>query len=374
MNNWQDEFPQAPNLCYLNHAAVAPWPQRTRDAVSQFAEENVIHGARYYPRWNLVDQRLRAQLRALINAPSADDISLLKNTSEGLSVIAQGLTWHPGDRIVVSNQEFPSNRIPWEALAPLGVDVDAVDLSSDDPEANLINALTPNVKLLSISSVQYGTGLRVDLERLGNACKDRGILFCVDAIQSLGVIPMDVTQIHADFVVADGHKWMLGPEGLALFYCRAALREQLILRQHGWHMIDRAGDYSQTDWQPANDGKRFECGSPNMLCAHALSASLSLILEYGVGNIQRDVEQRIKALENGLRERQLTVITPHSGQRRAGILTFQPAIEAQAAYQQLMEAGVICAPRGGGIRFSPHFYTPFETLDKALDILDEISR
>ena len=123
MNNWQDEFPQAPNLCYLNHAAVAPWPQRTRDAVSQFAEENVIHGARYYPRWNLVDQRLREQLRALINAPSADDISLLKNTSEGLSVIAQGLTWHLGDRIVISNQEFPSNRIPWEALAPQGVDV-----------------------------------------------------------------------------------------------------------------------------------------------------------------------------------------------------------------------------------------------------------
>ena len=374
MNNWQNEFPQAPNLCYLNHAAVGPWPQRTLDAVNQFAQENVTHGARYYPRWNLLDQRLREQLQALINAPSADDISLLKNTSEGLSIIAQGLTWQPKDRVVISNQEFPSNRIPWEALAPLGVEVDAVDLSGEDPEATLIDALTPDVKLLSFSSVQYGTGLRVDLERLGNACKERRVLFCVDAIQSLGVIPMDVAQIHADFVVADGHKWMLGPEGLALFYCRAALREQLVLRQHGWHMIANAGDYSQKGWEPAHDGKRFECGSPNMLCAHALTASLSLILEYGVSNIQNDVEHRIAALEAGLRERQLSIITPREAQRRAGIITFQPIIEAQACYQQLMEAGVICAPRGGGIRFSPHFYTPFETLDKALDILDGISR
>src|SRR5690606_10525724 len=213
MSDWTDEFPQDKDLCYLNHAAVAPWPKRSHDAVVRFAAENVTHGARHYPRWLAIEVHLREQLQRLVNAPSSADISLLKNTSEGLSVIAAGLDWQPGDRVLISNQEFPSNRIPWQALARVGVTVDQADIGGDDPEAALIAAMTPETRLLSISSVQYGTGLRMDLARLGEACRERGILFCVDAIQSLGVLPMDVQAINADFVVADGHKWMLGPEG-----------------------------------------------------------------------------------------------------------------------------------------------------------------
>src|SRR5690606_38732912 len=257
MTDWQHEFPQDEDLCYLNHAAVAPWPKRSHDAVVRFAAESLSHGARHYPRWLATEARLREQLQRLIYAPSSDDTMPLTNTSEGLSVIAAGLEWQPGDRVLISNQEFPSNRIPWQALERHGVSVDQADLSGDDPEGALIAAMTPETRLLSISSVQYGTGLRMDLARLGEACRERGILFCVDAIQSLGVLPMDVQAINADFVVADGHKWMLGPEGLALFYCRAALRPTLTLHQHGWHMVADAGDYSRQDWQPAHDGTRF---------------------------------------------------------------------------------------------------------------------
>lgn len=366
MSDWQDEFPQDEDLCYLNHAAVAPWPKRSHDAVVRFAAENVTHGARHYPRWLATEVRLREQLQRLVNAPSSADISLLKNTSEGLSVIAAGLAWQPGDRVLISNQEFPSNRIPWQALARVGVAVDQADISDDDPEAALIEAMTPQTRLLSISSVQYGTGLRLDLARLGEACRERGILFCVDAIQSLGVLPMDVQAIHADFVVADGHKWMLGPEGLALFYCRAALRPTLTLYQHGWHMVANAGDYSRQDWQPADDGTRFECGSPNLLCAHALSASLSLIEEVGVNRIASQVAGHIDYLAQTLKALDLTVITPTDRARRAGIITFRPGGDSKACWQALMAEGVICAPRGGGIRLSPHFYTPPAVLERAM--------
>lgn len=366
MSDWQDEFPQDEGLCYLNHAAVAPWPKRSHDAVVRFAAENVTHGARHYPRWLAIEVHLREQLQRLVNAPSSADISLLKNTSEGLSVIAAGLDWQPGDRVLISNQEFPSNRIPWQALARVGVTVDQADIGGDDPEAALIAAMTPQTRLLSISSVQYGTGLRMDLARLGEACRERDILFCVDAIQSLGVAPMDVQAINADFVVADGHKWMLGPEGLALFYCRAALRPTLTLHQYGWHMIADAGDYSRQDWQPADDGTRFECGSPNLLCAHALSASLSLIEEVGVSQIASQVGGHIDYLAQALKALDLPVITPTDRARRAGIITFQPSGDSKACWQALMAEGVICAPRGGGIRLSPHFYTPPVVLERAM--------
>ena len=163
---WDAEFPQLNQLCYLNHAAVAPWPKRAAEAVSAFARENLVQGARDYPRWSQAEKHLRRQLQSLLNAASVDDIALVKNTSEALSFVAMGLDWQAGDEIVISDQEFPSNRIVWEALAPQGVRLNQVSLDSPDPEAALISALGPDTRLLSISSVQYGSGLRLDLERL----------------------------------------------------------------------------------------------------------------------------------------------------------------------------------------------------------------
>lgn len=212
--NYHPEFPQEPGLIYLNHAAVAPWPARTAEAVRRFAEENLRVGALHYPRWLETERSLRESLRALLNAASTDDIALLKNTSEALSVVAHGLDWRPGDVVITARQEFPSNRVVWESLREQGVEVRLADLAeADTPEEALIALADERTRLLSISSVQYGTGLRMNLARLGRFCREHGILFCVDAIQSLGGLRMDVQAIQADFVMADGHKWMLGPEG-----------------------------------------------------------------------------------------------------------------------------------------------------------------
>ena len=209
-----DEFSLTPEVIYLNHAAVSPWPSRTAAAVASFAEENRQRGAQHYPQWLVVEQRLRERLQRLIGARSVDEIALLKNTSEGLSVIAHGLDWRVGDNVIIPAQEFPSNRIVWESLAEYGVEVRAVDISTaSDPESALLQQIDARTRLISVSAVQYDTGLRLDLNRLGRACEDAEVLYCVDAIQSLGALPLNVRSIRADFVVADGHKWLLGPEG-----------------------------------------------------------------------------------------------------------------------------------------------------------------
>lgn len=371
---WDDEFPQDPSICYLNHAAVAPWPKRAADAVTAFAQENITRGAEDYPRWIQLEHRLRGQFQTLLNAPSKGDIALVKNTSEALSLVAMGLDWMAGDEILISDQEFPSNRIPWQALEGRGVIVRQVSLDGDNPEAALIAAMGPATRLLSISSVQYASGLRMDLARLGRACRERNILFCVDAIQSLGALPFDVQAIDCDFAMADGHKWLLGPEGLGVFYCRRDARDRLKLLQYGWHMVEAMGDYDREDWMPASTARRFEPGSPNTLAQHALSASLELLLEVGEQRIQEALQQRTAYLLQSLgRLPGVRILSPAAPERRAGIVTFRiEGCDTNQLFAQLKDAGVICAARGGGIRWSPHFYTSQEVLDRALDTLRTI--
>lgn len=376
MTTFLDEFVQAPGLRYLNHAAVAPWPNRAALAVTRFAQENVLLGARDYPDWMVLEQRLRERLTRLLNAPATDDVALVKNTSEALSFVAFGLSWKNGDQIVISDEEFPSNRIVWEALAGQGVEVVQVSLKGDDPEAALLAACGPRTRLMSVSAVQFASGLLLDLRRLGAGCEQRNVLFCIDAIQQLGALPFDVQAYQCDFAMADGHKWMLGPEGLGVFYCRAELREQLKLHEFGWHMLEHMGDYSRTAWEPAQSARRFECGSPNMLGAMALEASLSLLEDVGMEEVARLIAERVQWLQDGLSAIPgVRLHSPLNPARRGGIFSFSiDGIDNQQLWRQLMAQQVVCIPRGEGVRFSPHFYTEKRVIDETLAIVATLAR
>jgi len=290
-------------------------------------------------------------------------------------MIAYGLEWQPGDNVVISNQEFPSNRIVWESLARFGVAVKTVAIDADNPELAVINAIDSKTRLVSISSVQYASGLKLDCAAIGAACKAQQVLFCIDAIQSVGAHEFDVQALQADFAVADGHKWMLGPEGLGFFYSTPQAREQLQLTQFGWHMVEDQGNYDTLEWTPAQSARRFECGSPNMLGVHALEASLSLFEEIGMEQVEQLVQQRVSHLLAGLSQLAgARILSATAEEQRAGIVTFAlPNKDNRALYEQLMQRGVVCAYRGGGVRLTPHFYTPIEKLDQALAILTELS-
>ncbi|EIK53920.1 class V aminotransferase [Stutzerimonas stutzeri TS44] len=376
MIQFSDEFPHPVGLRYLNHAAVAPWPRRTAQAVSRFAEQNMTIGARDYPQWLETEQRLRERLARLLNAPGSADIALVKNTSEALSFVAFGLDWQHGDQIIISDEEFPSNRVVWEALRPQGVEVIQVSLKGADPEADLLAACGPRVRLMAISAVQYASGLRLDLQHLGEGCEQRGVLLCIDAIQQLGALPFDVQQNRCAFAMADGHKWMLGAEGLGAFYCRRDLRERLTLHEFGWHMLEHIGDYDRSDWEPAHSARRFECGSPNMLGAMALDASLSLLEEIGMTRVASALAERIDWLRQGLQDiGGIELLSPEERERRSGIVTFRLTNGSnQALFEQLQAEQIVCALRGGGIRFSPHFYTGEQVIDETLAAIARLAR
>ncbi len=366
------EFGLEPDLVYLNHAGVGPWPCRTKEAVIRFAEQNSFRGAANYPHWLTVEKRLRNNLQRLINARSSDDIALVKNTSEALSMVAYGLAWQEGDNIVTSHEEFPSNRIPWESLQDQGVELRQADLTrASTAEDALFELVDRHTRLLTISSVQYASGRRMNLERIGEFCHHRGILFCIDAIQSIGALQADVQAWQADYVMADGHKWLLGPEGLGFFYTTPQSRDRLRLTQYGWHMVEHAGDYDRNDWEPATSARRFECGSPNMLGIHGLEASTDLLLETGMAEVEQQVLSNATWLVgNILADPRLKLLSPNK--HHAGIVTFRPvAGNAVQLFEYLRDHGVICAQRDGGIRFSPHFHNTKQDLETALDLVGQ---
>ena len=366
------EFALSPDVLHLNHAGVGPWPRRSVEAIRRFAEENLRFGSLHYAGWNRHTERLREMLRDLIGASSAGEIALTKNTSEGISLVACGLDWHSGDNVVVGRQEFPSNRIAWEVLAQRhGVEVRLVDLESDDPEAHLIAYMDAGTRLLAVSSIQYASGCRLDLARLSQACKHFSSLFCVDAIQSLGAFPFNAQTTGADFVCADGHKWLLGPEGTGIFYCRRDHIEKLKINQFGWHMTSEPSRFDESNWRVALDARRFECGSLNHLGFVGLAASIDLFNEVGIDAVAGAIEEKISYLIGQIDEGRFEIVTPRVPDRRGGILTVRSDMDNQTLFSHLSAHGVLCAKRAGGIRLSPHFYTPRATLDCVLELLHE---
>jgi cysteine desulfurase/selenocysteine lyase len=231
-----------------------------------------------------------------------------------------------------------------------------------------------STRLLTISSIQFASGLRMDLERIGDFCKRRGILFCVDAIQSLGAVQFDVQACQADFVMADGHKWMFGPEGLGVFYTTPEARDKLKLTQYGWHMMKDTHNYENQPWEVHPTARRFECGSPNMLGIHALSASLSLLLETGMAAVETQVLEKSDYVIDAIaKNAQLILLTSKQSRLKSGIVTFKHrTIENEVLYKHLQKSGVVCALRGGGIRFSPHFYNTFEEIDRAFKLIGSL--
>ncbi len=367
-------FPVTDRLIHLNHAAVGPWPRVTADAVKAFADENAELGSLHYPRWEAKERQLRRDLARLLNAVGEEEIALVKNTSEGLSMVAYGLDWRPGDNVVGIRQEFPSNRFVWQSLSEQGVEFRQLDLTAtEDPEQALIELCDTRTRVLSVSAVQYADGLRMDLPRLGGFCRDRGILFCVDAIQQIGALPFDVQAISCDVAVADGHKWLLAPEGLGVMYVRNAVQDRLRPLQYGWHMVEPLEDYAQSDFRVLDNARRFEAGSPNTLGIHALQASVALLLEQGMERIGERVHDNSRHLIEGLRRIDgAELLTDARDSRLSGIVTFRPGwLDPKRLFKRLIGKRILCAARGGGIRLSPHFYVPRSQLDEALAVIAE---
>ncbi|MDX2427399.1 MAG: aminotransferase class V-fold PLP-dependent enzyme [Xanthomonadales bacterium] len=370
-----DEFPVLQHGLYANHAAIAPWPRAASEAVAAFARENAEIGAEKYSRWLLRESQLRRRLAGLINAVSENDIALLKNTTEGICTVANGIDWRAGDNLVLPAQEFPSNRLPWLALKRYGVEVREVDIRrTENPEKVLLEQIDKRTRLLSVSAIQWTDGLRLKLETLGQFCRQNNVLFFVDAIQQLGAMQLDVQACGIDFLAADGHKWLLAPEGIAVFFCREGVRERLQIHQQGWHMVDEPYQFDRQDWQPSKTAMRFEAGSPNTLGQVAMHASIGLLHDVGMPRVESLIEENSRVLSAGLADISgVEPLRPFDPQRVSGIVSFRPLNKNPVEIQkELKQRQLSCALRGGGIRLSPHFYQAGKPVLEMLELIEHV--
>ncbi|MBL36947.1 MAG: aminotransferase [Xanthomonadales bacterium] len=371
--NYRETFPVIDRHTWLNHAAISPWPAAVGAAMRGFVEQNVAHGPLGYPKWLDTEQRLRKRGADLLGA-AEDDLALVKNTSEGLSLIAAGLDWQPGDALVCCSGDFPSNLMPWHQLVPDFVDVREVPFDDRDPETGLIDSLSDDVRLLAVSSVRYDSGVRLDLDRLGRAAHEIGALVVVDAIQHLGALPLDVATAPVDFVVGGSHKWLLAPEGLALFWSRPSARNRLRTMQTGWRMWPDMFNFERSDWTRPESARRFEPGTLNMAGIHGLEASLELLQGIDPETRAGQLLDRTGWLIDGLeRMPGVDIVTPVERGRRAGIVCFVPAgLDPDAVLKQLASRSIFAARRGRSVRLSPNFYTPEDQIARALEVIGGI--
>ena len=355
-------FPVTRNLIYLNHASVAPLCRPAAEAMQGLAQDALDWGSEHYGSWLETYDGLRASAARLVNA-TPGEIAIVKNTSEGIATIAMGLDWRAGDKIVAFEEEFPANQYPWRRLESKGVKIEW--LRATDPLERIEQAAR-GARLLAISFVQFLTGYRADLVAIGEICQRHGVIFFVDAIQGLGAFPLDVQAAHIDALAADGHKWLLGPEGCGLLYISRELQERVEPVEFGWTNAASYNDYASRDMTLRPDAGRYECGTLNTIGCYGLRASLDFLLGIGLETITPLVRSRAEQIAAGVRAKGYEVL----GDPNAGIVSFRkPGVESPAVCAGLRAQGIITAPRAGWVRASPHFYIEPDDIARMLELL-----
>ena len=368
---WRSLFPVTAHSIYVNHAACSPVSTRVRSRLEKFLEESSTVAVDNYPQWLETREHLRGQVSKLLHADESA-IAFVKNTSDGLNILASGLPWKTGDRIILADCEFPSNVYPFLNLKKRGVEIDFVKnrngfLLTDDFE----KMITPQTRLISVSFVEFINGFRSDLHTLGEICRKHGILFCVDSIQGLGAIPLDVTACGIDFLANGAHKWLMAPAGIGLIYVRDTLLEKIDMSRVGWLSVKDAWNFFDFKLDFLDDAKRFEMATENWLGVYGLDASLELLLEAGIENIYGHLLQLTHILSDGLSGIGMIVASSMDAKHRSGIFSFRApdAAETKNIFDYLIKNHIICSFREGLIRISPHFYN---TEDEMMQILHTV--
>jgi cysteine desulfurase/selenocysteine lyase len=365
------EFPVTEHRLFMDHARVAPLPRPVQAAITAFAEEACEQGTAHYGEWLKEIEIVRARFAKLINA-DPDEVAFVKNTSEGLSIVANGIDWKEGDNVVIPDIEFPANVYPWMNLKRRGVDVRFVKaVRGRVPFEQITAQVNSRTRVLSISSVEFNSGFRNDLKRIGEFCKEKGIYFCVDAIQSLGVIPMDVKEFNIDFLAADGHKWMLSVEGLGGFYISKRVLEDIHPAVVGWDSVIDSADYGNYDFTLKPDARRFEEGSCNTLGIYAFGAALALLEEEGIEHIEQRVLHLGDCILEYLRHGKFKILSSTEPGERSGSVCFAGKMDYKKLASYLSEHKVIVSVRDNFVRLSPHFYNTEEEIDRFFTLLDE---
>ena len=363
-------MPSARTWAYLDHAAVAPISGPARQALWQWALEAAEHGAAHYATWSRQIEHLRTLAADLLGSVP-EEIALVGNTSAGINIVAEGFPWKPGDNVVTRADEFPSNQYPWLNLADRGVETRALPTDNGRLDLDqLAAACDAHTRIVTVSWVAFASGWRHDLDQLAEIVHRCGALLFVDAIQALGVFPLNVRATPIDFLAADGHKWLLGPEGAGIFFTRREHLNRLRPVGVGWNSVKNELDFSHIDLVFKESAARYEGGSQNVPGLLALGASLGLLQQYGAEALSRRLLEITDLAWRRLEAIGAVILSDPRPAHRSGIVSFEmPGRDPRELQRKCAERDVLISCRAGRLRISPHAYNDAADIDRLIEAL-----
>jgi len=368
MDKFRQLFPVTEEWAYLNHCAVSPLATPVVAAMQRFLDDQQRNGVTNVVAWHKELKETRRKAAALINA-TPDEVAFVRNTVEGVSIVAEGLPWREGDNVVTVHGEYPANVYPWFNLESRGVETRVVpDRAGRVVLDDLFAAVDARTRLMALSFVEFTNGFRNDLVAAGELCRRQGVLFLVDAIQGLGALPLDTQEAQIDFLAAGAHKWLLGPPGIGIFFCRLERLDQLRLIQAGPASMVPRGEYLPYEFTLRPNAQRFEPGAQNYPGIYGLGAILDLLAEAGIANVEAHLWALLDFAVAALRARGCEILSSLEPGERSGMIAFRsPQIATPDLVAKLTAAKVAVSARSGGIRIAPHLYNDHGDIERLLD-------
>ncbi len=367
--NDRDGFPVSSSYAYFNHAALSPLPRVSAEAMRSQVSETMRLGVHGFPHSQEAYASLRRSAATMLSC-AANEVAIGKNTSEGLCAVANGMDWRTGDIIVGVNCDFPANFVPWQALEQRrGIRFRSLQMRDGMLELEDLDQACKGARLAALSFVHFLTGFRWDLEAVGEICRRRGCRLVVDAVQGMGAFPIDVKRAGVHALSASGHKWLLGPEGTAIFYIDREFMNETDPVELGWASLEGFQEY-RSDGALQPDASRFECGTLNSVGCTGLRTSIDLLNTIGPAATSAAIHGLVQQLVAGALDRGYELAARPTRSNGSGIVSIRKAgVKPAAVTAMLLQHGVSVSERLGWIRVAPHFYNTSEEVDQLLDLL-----
>jgi cysteine desulfurase/selenocysteine lyase len=366
------QFPHTwTDMIYLNHAAISPLPFVVRDAVDRYLERRALKGIESYPWANKMALETKGLIADLLHT-KPERIAFTLNTAEGVSILASGIDWQPGDRILLYRYEYPANVYPYLNQKRYGVEIDYMEPHDWRITLDVVKKhVTPRTRLLSLSFVQFLTGFRAEVEAIGKFCKEQNIIFAVDAIQGLPHSYIDVEKSNIDFLATGSHKWIMGTEGLGFVYISERAQSLIHQKSMGAASVSHPFNFFDFDVDRLrDDASRYENGTLNFPGIAALNAVMKFHADFGFAEIEKQVLAHSAYLISRFKTRGVKILTPDNESERAGIVSIEIE-EPEELLERLQKKNIVVAVRAGKLRLSPHFYNTEEELRTAVNVIFE---